>query len=124
MELPSTEIDLLFTCLANCIDVMGIDGEIHIHVMFAYCYVINIYITVYVYTYTIYIQERPVLYSLNVVASIQTGGIYLLHKHRVTWIEIHIINQRRSNDRPRFIIGIPISIRRCLPSEYKPRPPR
>ena len=43
------------------------------------------------------------------------------NRRRFTGIGIHIINLRRSDDRLRFMIGIPIPIRRCLLSESGPR---
>ena len=47
-------------------------------------------------------------------------GLYSLRRRRLTSIGIPIINLRRSDDRLRFIMGIPILIRRCLLSEYRP----
>ena len=47
-------------------------------------------------------------------------GHYLLKRCRLTGIEIPIINLRRSDDHLRFIMGIPISIRRCRLSELRP----
>ena len=44
-------------------------------------------------------------------------GLYSLRRRRLTGIGIPMINLRRSDDRLRFIIGIPILIRRCLLSE-------
>ena len=44
-------------------------------------------------------------------------GHYLLKRCRLTGIEIPIMNLRRSDDCLRFIMGIPISIRRCRLSE-------
>ena len=46
-----------------------------------------------------------------------TLGLYSLRRRRLTGIGIPIINLRRSDDRLRFIIGIPILIRRRLLSE-------
>ena len=48
-------------------------------------------------------------------------GLYSLRKHRLISIGIPIINLRRSSDRLRFIMGIPIPVRRRLLSEYSPR---
>ena len=45
-------------------------------------------------------------------------GLYSLRRRRLTGIGIPIINLRRSDDRLRFIMGIPILIRRRLLSEY------
>ena len=45
------------------------------------------------------------------------AGPYSLRRRRLTGIGIHIINLRRSDDRLRFIMGIPILIRRRLLSE-------
>ena len=47
-------------------------------------------------------------------------GSYSLGRHRFIRIWIPIINLRRSSDRLRFIMGIPILIRRHLFSEHKP----
>ena len=48
-------------------------------------------------------------------------GLYSqLQRHRLTGIIIPIINPRQSDDRLRFIIGIPIPIRWCLLGEYRP----
>ena len=44
-------------------------------------------------------------------------GLYSLRRRRLIGIEIPIINLRRSDDRLRFIMGIPILIRRRLLSE-------
>ena len=44
-------------------------------------------------------------------------GLYSLRRRRLTGIGIPIINLRRSDDRLRFIMGIPILIRRRLLSE-------
>ena len=44
-------------------------------------------------------------------------GLYSLRRHRLTGIGIPIINLRRSDDRLRFITGIPILIRWRLLSE-------
>ena len=48
-------------------------------------------------------------------------GLYSLRRRRLTGIGIPIINLKRSDDRLRFIIGIPILIRRRLLSEYSLR---
>ena len=45
-------------------------------------------------------------------------GLYSLRKCRLTGIGITIINLRRSDDRLRFIMGIPTLIRRRLLSEW------
>ena len=47
-------------------------------------------------------------------------GLYSLRRRRLTGIGIPIINLRRSDDRLRFIMGIPILIRRHLLSEQRP----
>ena len=47
-------------------------------------------------------------------------GLYSLRRRRLTGMGIPIINLRRSDDRLRFIMGIPILIRRCLLSEKRP----
>ena len=44
-------------------------------------------------------------------------GLYSLRRRRLISIGIPIINLRRSSDRLRFIMGIPIPVRRCLLSE-------
>ena len=44
-------------------------------------------------------------------------GLYSLRRHRLTGIGIPMINLRRSDDRLRFIMGIPIPVRRRLLSE-------
>ena len=46
-----------------------------------------------------------------------TQGLYLLRRCRLMGIWIPILNLRRSDDRLRFIMGIPILIRRRLLSE-------
>ena len=48
-------------------------------------------------------------------------GLYSLRIRRLTGIGIPMINLRRFDDRLRFIMGIPILIRRCLLSKYRPR---
>ena len=48
-------------------------------------------------------------------------GIYSLRRRRLTGIGIPIINLRRSDVRLRFIMGIPILIRRRLLSEKRPK---
>ena len=48
-------------------------------------------------------------------------GLYSLRRRRLTGIGIPILNLRRSDDRLRFIMGIPILIRRRLLSEQRPR---
>ena len=45
---------------------------------------------------------------------IVTLGVYSLRRRRLTGIGILMINLRRSDDRLRFIMGIPILIRRRL----------
>ena len=47
-------------------------------------------------------------------------GLYSLRRRRLISIGIPIINLIRSSDRLRFIMGIPIPIRRRLLSEYRP----
>ena len=47
-------------------------------------------------------------------------GFYSLRRRRFISIGIAIINLRRSSDRLRFIMGIPIPIRRRLLSEKRP----
>ena len=47
----------------------------------------------------------------------QIQGLYSLRRHRLISIGIPIINLRRSSDRLRFIMGIPIPVRRRLLSE-------
>ena len=47
-------------------------------------------------------------------------GLYSLRRRRLTGIGIPIINLRRSDDRLRFIMGIPILIRERLLSEQRP----
>ena len=49
--------------------------------------------------------------------SLHVQGLYSLGRHCLRGIGIPIINLRRSDDRLRFIMGIPILIRRCLLSE-------
>ena len=46
-----------------------------------------------------------------------TQGLYSLRRRRLISIGILIINLRRSSDRLRFILGIPIAVRRHLLSE-------
>ena len=48
---------------------------------------------------------------------IYSQGLYSLRRRRLMGIGIPIINLRRSDDRLRFIMGIPLLIRRCLLSE-------
>ena len=48
-------------------------------------------------------------------------GLYSLRRCRLISIGIPIINMRRSSDHLRFVMGIPIHIRRCLLSELRPR---
>ena len=48
-------------------------------------------------------------------------GLYSLRRRRLISIGIPIINLRRSSDRLRLIIGIPIPVRRRLLSESRPR---
>ena len=50
-------------------------------------------------------------------------GLYSLNRLHLTGIWIPIRNLRRSDDRLRFIMGIPILIRRSLRSEKGPRCP-
>ena len=47
-------------------------------------------------------------------------GLYSIIRCRLIGIGIPIINLRRLSDRLRFIMGIPIPIRWCLLSEYRP----
>ena len=49
--------------------------------------------------------------------SVGTLGLYSLRRRRLISIGIPIINLRRSSDRLRFIMGIPIPVRRRLLSE-------
>ena len=49
-------------------------------------------------------------------------GLYSLRRRRLTGIGIPMINLRRSSDRLRFIMGIPILIRQRLLSKQRPRP--
>ena len=48
-------------------------------------------------------------------------GLYSLRRRHLISIGIPIINLRRSSDRLRFIMGIPIPVRRRLLSEQRPR---
>ena len=47
-------------------------------------------------------------------------GLYSLKICRLMGLGIPIINLRRSDDHLRFIMGIPITIRRCIFSEWRP----
>ena len=47
-------------------------------------------------------------------------GLYSLRRRRLISIGIPIINLRRSSDRLRFVMGIPIPVRRRLLSEKRP----
>ena len=78
-----------------------------------------IYIYIYIY---IYISEQQQWKQMNLPYNdiCQPGPIFATKRHRLTGIGTPIINLRRSNDRLRFIMGIAISIRRCLRSEYRP----
>ena len=60
---------------------------------------------------------------VNIWASIHLEDAVLLVRHHLngTWIGIPIINLRRSSDRLRFIIGIPIPVRWRLFSKQRPR---
>ena len=49
--------------------------------------------------------------------SAMTQGLYSLRRRCLISIGIPIINLRWSSDRLRFIMGIPIPVRRCLLSE-------
>ena len=49
-----------------------------------------------------------------------TLGLYSLRRRRLISIGIPMINLRRSSDRLRFIMGIPIPVRRRLLSEWRP----
>ena len=51
---------------------------------------------------------------------VTTQGLYLLKTHCLASIGIPIINLRWSNDHLKFIMGIPIPIRWCLLSEWRP----
>ena len=53
----------------------------------------------------------------NDIVKLSKQGLCSLKRRRLTVLEIPIINLRRSDDRPRFIMGIPIPIRRCIISE-------
>ena len=55
--------------------------------------------------------------GIVVSPALRFHGLYSLRRHRLTGIGIPIINLRRSDDRLRFIMGIPILIRRRLLSE-------
>ena len=57
---------------------------------------------------------------LNLNLSSWLLGLYSLRRRRLIGIGIPIINLWRSSDRLRFIMGIPISVRRPLFSEYRP----
>ena len=57
------------------------------------------------------IKSQPIVTQL---------GLYLLRRRRLISIGIPIINLRRSSDRLRFIMGIPIPVRRRLLSEKRP----
>ena len=48
-------------------------------------------------------------------------GLYSLRRRRLMGIGIPMINLRRSDDRLRFIMGIPLLIRRRLLREWRPR---
>ena len=50
-------------------------------------------------------------------AAAETQDLYSLKRRRLISIGIPIINLRRSSDRLRFIMGIPIRVRRRLLSE-------
>ena len=58
------------------------------------------------------LENRDILFNMS-----NTLGHYSLRKRRFTGIGIPIINLRRSDDRLRFIMGIPILIRRRFLSE-------
>ena len=53
---------------------------------------------------------------------ISSQGLYLQKRCRLAGIGIALINLRRSNNRLKFIKGIPIQVRRCLLSEQRPWP--
>ena len=56
-------------------------------------------------------------WSHSMPARRRNQGLYSLRRHRLISIGIPIINLRRSSDRLRFIMGIPIPVRRRLLSE-------
>ena len=63
--------------------------------------------------------------NLNLVYQHMRGsftgqGLYSLRRRRLISIGIPIINMRRSSDRLRFIMGIPIPVRRRRLSEWRP----
>ena len=65
------------------------------------------------------VQFHGTLVPSNTISpsSMEFQGLYSLRRRRLTGIGIPIIYLRRSDDRRRFIMGIPILIRRRLLSE-------
>ena len=66
-------------------------------------------------------QDWPVLVVHQYCHPEHNLGLYSLRRRRLTGIGIPIINLRRSDNRFRLIMGIPILIRPRLLSEYRPR---
>ena len=62
-------------------------------------------------------DDKIDLSSVAVTDVQNSQGLYSLRRRRLTCIGIPIINLRRSDDPLRFIMGIPILIRRRLLSE-------
>ena len=65
------------------------------------------------------ISNRNIKLSLRLTLSLP--GSLLSTGWSLTGLGIPVINLRRSDDRLRFVTGIPIPIRRCLHSEETPR---
>ena len=68
-------------------------------------------------TYCVCFTSLAFLYNRASCMLVMYQGLYSLKRRRLISLGIPIINLRRSSDRLRFIMGIPIPVRRHLLSE-------